>query len=106
MSKAVSRDNTASCKQSRRFLESTEDNFLVQALDRPTRGEVSLDLVLANAEEIIKEIEIGGSLGCSDLTLVEFVISRNMGLAKCGVMTLNFKRVNIRLFKELLEEGS
>lgn len=104
MSKAVSRDNTASCKQSRRFLESTEDNFLVQALDRPTRGEVSLDLVLANAEEIIKEIEIGGSLGCSDLTLVEFVISRNMGLAETRVRMLNFRRATFRLFKELLGE--
>lgn len=29
-----------------------------------------------------------------------------MGLTKSGVRTLNFKRVNLRLFKELLDEIS
>lgn len=44
------------CKQTGRLLESIEGNFLVQALDRTNRGEVLLDLVLTNAEEIIKEL--------------------------------------------------
>ncbi len=43
-----------SYKQSRRLLEYINDNFLVQVLDRPTRGEVLLDLVLTSAEEIVK----------------------------------------------------
>lgn len=47
--------NTVNCKQSKRILESIEDNFLVQVLDRPTRNEALLDLVLTNAGEIIKE---------------------------------------------------
>ena len=58
--------------------------------------------MLTNAEDIIKGIKIGGSLGCS--ALVEFVILRNVGLAKSGVRTLNFGRVIFRLFKELLDE--
>lgn len=41
-----------------------------------------LDLVLTNVKEIIKDIKIGGILGCSNSALVEFVISRNVGLAK------------------------
>ena len=41
-----------SCKRSRRLVESTDDNFLVQVVDRPTRGEVLLDLLLTNAEEV------------------------------------------------------
>jgi len=57
--------------------------------------------VLTSAE-IIDDIKIRGSLGCSNHALVEFVILRNVGLAKCGVRTLNFRRVNLRLFKELL----
>ena len=69
---------TAGGRQSRRFLESVEDNFLVQVIDGPTRGEALLDLVLTNAEESIREVKIGGSLGCSDHALVEFVI------LKCG----------------------
>ena len=100
------KNNLRGCKQSRTLLHSVEYNFLVQVLDKPTRGDALLNLLLTNGNQFSKEIEIGGSLGCSDLTLVEFVISRNMGLAKCGVMTLNFKRVNIRLFKELLDEVS
>jgi len=54
--------------------------------------------------EIIKGVKIGGSLGCSDHALVEFVTSRNVSLAKSGVRTLNFRRDNFKLFKELLAQ--
>jgi len=43
----------ASCKQSRRLLNLIDDNFLVRILNRPTKGEALLDLVLTSAEEII-----------------------------------------------------
>jgi len=62
-----------------------KDNFLVQALDR---GE-SL-LVFISANELIKEVKIGGSLGYSNSALGEYMISRNMGLGKSNVTTLNF----------------
>ena len=88
------KDHMASCKRSRRLVESIDDNFLVQVVDRPTRGEVLLDLLLTNAEEIIKDVNVGGSLGCSDHALVKFVILRNVGLAKRVVRTLNFGKAN------------
>lgn len=69
-------------KQSKRLLEPIANNFLVQVLDSPTRGEVLLDQELTSAEETVKDIKIEGILGCSDHALVEFVISRNMGLTK------------------------
>ncbi|TRZ07132.1 hypothetical protein HGM15179_019976, partial [Zosterops borbonicus] len=81
--------NNAGCKQSRRLLECI-DNCLVQVLDKPIRGEVLLDLMLTNADELIKEVKTGGSLGCSNGALVEFMISRTMGLAKRKVRTLKF----------------
>ena len=96
------KDHTASCKRSRRLLECTDDNFLVQVLDRPTRDEALLDLLLTNAEEIIKGVKVGGSLGCSDHARVEFVISRDVGLAKNAIRTLNFGRANFKLFSGLL----
>lgn len=46
----------SSCKLSRRLLETIDDNFLVQVLDRPTRDKTSLDLVLTDVEETIKKI--------------------------------------------------
>lgn len=85
---------------SRRLVKFIDDNFLVQVVDRPTRVEALLDLLLTSAEEMIKGVNAGDSLGCSDHALVEFMISRNVGLAKCGVRTPNFRRVNSRLFKE------
>jgi len=47
-----------SCKQSRRLLECINDNFLVHILDRLTRGEALLDLVLTSVDEVIKEVKI------------------------------------------------
>ena len=61
-----------------------------------------LDLLLTSAEEIIKGVKAGGSLGCSDHALVKFMISRNADLTKSGVRTLYFGIVNFKLFKELL----
>ena len=90
-------------RQSGRFLESVEDSFLVRVIDGPTRGEALLDWVLINEEESIREVKIGGSLGCSDHTLVEFVILKNVGLAKSRARTLCFRRENFRLLKELLD---
>ena len=58
--------------------------------------------MLTNAEESITEVEIEGSLGCSDHALVEFVIWRNAGLAKSRVRTVSFRRANFRVLKELL----
>ena len=54
----------------------------MQVLDRPTTGEAFLDLVLTSMEEIIKGVKFGGSLGCSNHASVEFMIPRNVGLAK------------------------
>ena len=50
--------------------------------DSPTSTEVLLDLGLTKAEEIIKEVQTGGSLGCSHHTLVELRISENTGQAE------------------------
>ena len=96
------KNNLRGCKQSRTLLHSVEYNFLVQVLDKPTRGDALLNLLLTNGNQFSKEIEIGGSLGCSDHALVEFVIPRNVGLSRSRVRTLNFRRANFQPFKELL----
>jgi len=65
-----------------------------------------LDLVLANAEEIIEDMKIGDSVDCSSHALIELVILRNTGLAKGGIRTLDFRRGNFKLLKRLLGEIS
>ncbi|KAF4803661.1 hypothetical protein TURU_014250 [Turdus rufiventris] len=50
-----------------------------QVIDSPTTGEEILDLMVTNTSEIIRDIKIGGNLGCSDHALVEFAVLRDMG---------------------------
>ncbi|GAB0195031.1 hypothetical protein GRJ2_001968400 [Grus japonensis] len=44
------RDNAAEHKQSRKFLECVNDNFLLQVIEEPTRRGAMLDLILTNKE--------------------------------------------------------
>jgi len=60
----------ASCRQPRTLLECIEDKFLSQVIDSPTRGDAILDLMVTNTSELISDVKIGGSLGCSDHKLV------------------------------------
>ena len=58
--------------------------------------------MLTNAEESIREVKTGESLGCSDHALVEFVFLKNAGLAEPRARTLCFRTANFWLLKELL----
>ena len=58
--------------------------------------------MVTNASELIGDVKIGGSLGCSDHALVEFAVLRDMGKAKSKVRTLNFRKANFHLFQELV----
>ena len=60
------RDNTAGHKQSRRFLECVDDNFLLEVTENPTRRGHMLDLVLSNKERLVRNMKLNGGLGCSD----------------------------------------
>ena len=97
-------NNMVRGQQSRKLLEPIDNIFLIHILDRPTRSQALPDQVLIAMEEIIKDIKIGSRLGCSDHVLAEFTISRNTCLAKNGIKSLNFRRANFRLFKELLDD--
>ncbi|GAB0203746.1 hypothetical protein GRJ2_002840200 [Grus japonensis] len=66
--------NTAERKQSRRFLECVEDNFLTQLVSEPTRGGVSLDLLFTNREGLVGDVVVGGHLGLSNHEMIEFSI--------------------------------
>jgi len=71
-------------------------------IDTPTQGDAILDLILTSASELIGDIKIGGSLGCSDLGLVGFTLLRDTGKERSMVRTLNFRKANFQLFKELV----
>jgi len=69
-------DHTARQEQSRRFLQSIDDNFLMKVVEEPTRKGALLDLVLTNKKGLVENVKVGGRLGCSDNEMVEFRILR------------------------------
>lgn len=56
-----------------------------------------------SADELIREVEVGDSPECSDHPWAEFIIPRNMGLARNIVWMLSFRNANFQLFKELVD---
>ncbi|GAB0180659.1 hypothetical protein GRJ2_000531200 [Grus japonensis] len=97
-----SRDNTAGHKKSRRFLECIDGNFLLQVIEGPMRRGVVLDLVLSDKEGLVGNVKLKGSLGCSDHEMVEFKVLRAARRAHSKVTTLDFRRADFGLFRDLL----
>ncbi|GAB0185700.1 hypothetical protein GRJ2_001035300 [Grus japonensis] len=96
------RGNTAGHKQSRRFLECIDDNFLLQVIEEPMRRGAMLDLVLTNKEGQVGNVKLKGSLGCSDHKMVEFKILRAARRVHSKLTTLDFRRADFGLFRDLL----
>ncbi|GAB0176939.1 mitochondrial enolase superfamily member 1 [Grus japonensis] len=96
------RDNAAEHKQSRKFLECVDDNFLLQVTEEPTRRGAMLDLILTNKEGLVGDVKLKGSLGCSDHEMVEFKILRAVRRAHSKLTTLAFRRADFGLFRDLL----
>lgn len=60
--------------------------------------------MLTIAEQLIKEVKTGSSMGFSNHAQVGFMILRNSGLAESKVRTLNFRKAKCHLFKRLMGE--
>jgi len=96
------RDNTAGQRQARRLLECVEDNFLLQVIEEPTRRGEMLDLVLTNKEGLTGNVKVKGSLGCSDHEMVKFKILRAARWVHSKLATLDFRRADFGLLRNLL----
>ncbi|GAB0189098.1 mitochondrial enolase superfamily member 1 [Grus japonensis] len=96
------RDNAAELKQSRKFLECVDDNFLMQVIEEPMRRGAMPDLILTNKEGLVGDVKLKGSLGCSDHEMVEFRILRAARRAHSKLTTLDFRRADFGLFRDLL----
>ncbi|KAM4642928.1 uncharacterized protein AAGF69_015296 isoform 1-T2 [Amazona ochrocephala] len=97
------RDVMARHKQSRRFLDCVEDNFL-QVIEEPTRRGAMLDLVLTNGEGLVGNVMLQGSLGHSDHEMVEFEILRTVRRACSKLTAMDFKRAHFGLVRNLLSK--
>ncbi|GAB0181505.1 hypothetical protein GRJ2_000615800 [Grus japonensis] len=61
-----------------------------------------LDLVLTNEEGLVGNVELKGNLGCSDHEMVELKILKAARRAESKLTTLNFRRADFDLFRDLL----
>ncbi|GAB0206039.1 hypothetical protein GRJ2_003069500 [Grus japonensis] len=96
------RDNAAEHKQSRKFLECADDNFLLQVIEEPMRRGAMLHVILTNNGELVGNVKFKGSLGCSDHEMVEFRILRAARRVRSKLTTLHFRRADFGLFRDLL----
>ena len=97
-------DHRARHSQSRRFLQSINDKFLMQVVEEPKRKGSLLDLILTNKDGLVEDVRVGGRLGCSDHEMVEFRILHGGSRAISSIKTLDLRRANFGLFKRYWEE--
>ncbi|GAB0209002.1 hypothetical protein GRJ2_003365900 [Grus japonensis] len=95
--------NTVERKQSRRFLECVEDNFLTQLVSEPTREGAPLDLLFVNREGLMGDVMVGGYLGHSDHKMTEFSVLREIRRRVSKTATLDFQRADFSLFRGLVD---
>lgn len=96
--------NTARHRQSRRFLQYTEDNFLMQVMEEPMRRGALLDIVFTNKEGLVGDVKAGSRLGCSNQKVVEFRIlhRRTKTISRIErIESLYIMRANFVLLKDL-----
>ena len=61
-----------------------------------------LDLVLTNKKGLVSNVKLKGNLGCSDHKMVQFKILRASKTVLNKLATLDFRRADFELFRELL----
>lgn len=97
----LKKGNMAGHKQLIRFLECVEDKFFTQVLDGLTRRVALLDMLLADKEELLKDVKPEGCTGHSNHEIVEFRILREVSKTN-GITALHFRRAVFSLFRYLL----
>ena len=96
------RGNTVGHKQPKRLPGCTDDNFLLQVTEDPTRRGAMLDLVLTDKEGLVGNVRLKGSLGCSDREMMEFKVLRAARKVHSKLTALDFRKADVGLFRDPL----
>ncbi|KAJ7417020.1 rna-directed dna polymerase from mobile element jockey-like [Pitangus sulphuratus] len=96
--------HTAGTTWSRRFLKNLDDNFMKQVQRESTWKDALLDLLLVNKEDLMSKVEIGNCLGHSSHKVIEFKISVNGRKCASKTSTLDIRRADFRLLRELVSK--
>jgi len=99
-------DNISRHKQSRRFLDCIDANFFLQVIGEPVRRSVILDFDLIHKEGLVGNVKLKSSLGLSDHEMMEFKKLKATRRAHSKLTTLDFRKADIGLFRDLLSRVS
>ena len=71
-------------------------------IEEPTRRGALLDLLPTDKEGLVRDAKVKGGLGCSDREMVEFRIPRGGRRVKRKLTSLDLRRADSSLFRDLL----
>ena len=94
----------ASTPSSQLFLDTVLDCYLVQVVDKPTRGENILDLILTSNEALVDNVNIEEPFVSSDHCVVKFDITCNISRKDWKLFYYDYRRGNYEAMKVYLTE--
>ena len=95
--------NSTSYTEGNRLLEFVHNEFLHQWVDKPTRGDNILDIVLTTEDDLISNITVGENIGKSDHKIVRFQINVPQHRDKKIVKKLDYRQSNWTQLKEYIK---
>ncbi|PKU46713.1 dtw domain-containing protein 2 [Limosa lapponica baueri] len=88
-------------KQSRRFLEHIDNNFLLQVIEAPPRRGAMLDLVLTNKEGLVGNMKLKSSDVYRDHDMAEYKTLGTVRRVHSKLTILDFRRADFGLLRDL-----
>jgi hypothetical protein len=87
------------------FVDLTQDCFLSQLVDKPTRGDNILDLVLTTNEALVEDVHITEPIGGSDHNTVTFSMCIQPQVVNWETEYLNYKCADFKSMRSLLSNS-
>ncbi|KAJ7396276.1 hypothetical protein BTVI_146820 [Pitangus sulphuratus] len=94
--------HAAATIRARRFLENLDDHFMEHVIRKLTQKNALLDLLLVNRMDLVNEVEIDGHFGHNDHKAIEFKISTDRRKTASKTSTLDIRRADFGLLRELV----
>ena len=95
------RDNIAGHQRLKKFLERVDGNLLFQIVQEPMRRGAILDLVLTSEKRLVSNLKLKGNLGCRHHEMKEFKILMASKRLCNKLATLDLRRADFKLLREL-----
>ena len=75
---------------------------MTEVIEEAKRGHVLLNLILTNKEGLVRNRKVKGSLECSNHKIMEFRNLREGNQAERRITTLDFRKADFDLFRDML----